>query len=78
MVLKLRSDFDAVEVRRLARHSNDANQARRLLSLALIYDGHSRTEAAKTGGVGLQIIRKRCSGGTCHLTVSDVLGAPVI
>lgn len=57
MVLKLRSDFDAVELRRLARRSDDANQARRLLSLALIYDGHSRTAAAKTGGVGLQIVR---------------------
>jgi len=57
MVLKLRSDFEASELRRLARQSDDANQARRLLSLALIYDGHSRTEAAKTGGVGLQIIR---------------------
>ena len=57
MVLKLRSDFDAAELRRQARQSNDANQARRLLSLALIYDGRSRTEAAKTGGVGLQIVR---------------------
>ena len=57
MVLKLRSDFGSAELRRLARQSDDANQARRLLSLALIYDGHSRTEAAKTGGVGLQIVR---------------------
>lgn len=57
MVLKLRSDFDAPGLRRLARQSDDANQSRRLLSLALIYDGHSRTEAAKTGGVGLQIVR---------------------
>ncbi len=57
MVLKLRSDFDASELRRLARQSDDANQARRLLSPALVYDGHSRTEAAKTGGVGLQIVR---------------------
>src|ERR1700746_1251620 len=31
--------------------------ARRLLALAAIYDGATRTEAAKIGGVGLQIIR---------------------
>jgi|SRR5665213_209431 len=57
MSLKLRTDFDATDLRRLARQSDDANQARRLLSLAMIYDGHSRAEAAKTGGVGRQIIR---------------------
>jgi len=32
-------------------------QARRLLALAAIYEGASRTEAAKIGGVTLQIIR---------------------
>ena len=32
-------------------------QARRLLALATIDDGATRTEAAKIGGVGLQIIR---------------------
>ena len=32
-------------------------QAGRLLALAAIYDGATRTEAAKIGGVGLQIIR---------------------
>ena len=35
----------------------DGPQARRLLALAAIYDGATRTEAAKIGGVGLQIIR---------------------
>src|SRR4029077_6253587 len=33
--------------------SGDAAQARRLLALAAIYDGGSRGEAAKIGGVGL-------------------------
>jgi transposase len=37
--------------------SKDGPQARRLLTLAAIYDGATRTEAAKIGGVGLQIIR---------------------
>jgi transposase len=41
----------------LARKTKDAPQARRLLALAAIYDGATRTEAAKIGGVGLQIVR---------------------
>ena len=53
----LREDFGSGDLRALARSAKDANQARRLLSLAVIYDGGSRTEAARTGGVGLQIIR---------------------
>ena len=42
---------------RLAKKSKDGAQARRLLALAAIYDGASRTEAAKIAGVTLQIIR---------------------
>ena len=53
----LRGDFDAAALRRLARASKSANQARRLLALAEIYDGGSRTAAARIGGVGLQIVR---------------------
>src|SRR4029077_4282680 len=53
----LRQDFDASQGRGLARQTKDAPQARRLLALAAIYDGATRTEAAKIGGVGLQIIR---------------------
>ena len=53
----LREDFDAAGLRRLARLSKSANQARRLLALAEIYDGGSRTAAARIGGVGLQIVR---------------------
>ena len=41
----------------LAKKTKDGPQARRLLALAAIYDGATRTEAAKIGGVGLQIIR---------------------
>src|SRR5258706_8591627 len=52
----LRRDFDAPQVRGLARKTKDGPQARRLLALAAIYDGATRTEAAKIGGVGLQII----------------------
>src|SRR5260370_2268237 len=47
----VRGDYDAVRLRELAKRSDDANQTRRLLALAAIYDGGSRTEAAKIGGV---------------------------
>jgi transposase len=41
----------------LARQSRDAGQTRRLLALAAIYDGGSRSDAARIGGVGVQIVR---------------------
>jgi len=53
----LRPDFTSGDLRRLARQSRDADQARRLLALAVIYEGGSRSDAARTGGVGLQIVR---------------------
>jgi hypothetical protein len=53
----LRGDFTATGLRRLAQRRRDAGQVRRLLSLAVIYDGGSRSEAARTGGVGLQTVR---------------------
>ena len=55
--LPLRRDFNAPSLRRLARNSREANQARRLLALATIYAGGTRSEAADMGGVGLQIVR---------------------
>jgi transposase len=55
--LPLRSDYDAPGLRVAARRSRDAAQARRLLALATIYDGASRTEAARIGTVTLQIVR---------------------
>jgi putative transposase len=54
--IELRSDYRADDLRRLAKASRDARQTRRLLALAAIYDGSSRTHAAKVGGVGLQIV----------------------
>src|SRR5438105_11351696 len=53
----LRGDYAAGEQRGLAKRSVDAAQTRRLLALAAIYEGGSRTEAAKIGGVGLQTVR---------------------
>ncbi len=57
MPIALRADFDAPDLRTAARKTKDAAQARRLLALAAIYDGASRTEAARIGGVTLQIVR---------------------
>ena len=45
--IKLRDDYDGAALRALAKASSDANQTRRLLALAAIYDGGSRTEAAR-------------------------------
>ena len=52
----LREDFDGPALRRLAKASKDAGQSRRLLALAEIYDGGRRTEAARIGTVGLQVV----------------------
>lgn len=57
MPLALRDDFDAARLRRLARLSSDPDQVRRLLTLAAIYDGALRAEAAEIGGVTRQIVR---------------------
>ena len=55
--IPLRRDYDAKALRQLAKGSDDADQTRRLLSLAAIYDGGSRSAAAAIGGVGLQTVR---------------------
>lgn len=57
MPIGLREDFDAVQVRAVARKSKDGAQARRLLALAVIYEGGTRSEAARIGGVTRQIVR---------------------
>ncbi len=57
MPVPLRSDFDAGALCRIARKSKDGPQARRLLALAAIYEGASRSHAARIGGVTLQIVR---------------------
>jgi hypothetical protein len=61
--IPLRLDYDAARLRRIARESEDADQVRRLLALAVIYDGGSRTQAAEVGGVTLQVAIG-CCGST--------------
>ncbi len=56
MAIPLRGDFDAAALRAAAQQTKDAGQARRLLALAEIDDASSRTDAARIGGVTLQIV----------------------
>jgi len=53
----LREDFDARELRRLAAMAKNADQTRRLLALAAVYDGMSREDAARIGGMDRQTLR---------------------
>ena len=55
--IALREDYDAADLRRVAKGSQDAAQSRRLLSLAVIYDGGRRGDAARAGATQLQVIR---------------------
>ena len=57
MPLPLSPDYDAASLRAAARVSKGANQTRRLLTLAAIYGGATRTEAAVIGGVTVQMVR---------------------
>src|SRR3712207_5003570 len=57
MAIPLRGGSGATALRAAARRTKDAAQARRLLSLAAVHDGATRTEAARIGGVTPQIVR---------------------
>ena len=55
--IPLRDDFDADSVRTFAARSRDGNQARRLVSIAAVYEGKSRSEAARLGAMDRQTLR---------------------
>jgi transposase len=55
--IRIRQDFDAATLRRLATTVADADQVRRLLALAAVYDGKDREEAARIGGMDRQTLR---------------------
>ena len=52
-----RLDLSPAELRSAARRAQDVSQARRLLALALVLEGASRTEAARAGGMDRQTLR---------------------
>ena len=54
----MRDDYSADELRELARQTHDAKQARRLLALAGVRDGLSRSEAARIGAMDAQALRR--------------------
>lgn len=53
----VRTDYTSADLRVVARRCGDGDHVRRLLAVALILDGGSRSEAAKVAGVTLQIVR---------------------
>ena len=53
---RIAGGFDGATLKPLARMMNNANQSRRLLALVEIHDGGSRSDAARIGGVCLQIV----------------------
>ena len=55
--ISLRGDFDGPMLRSLALSEKAGTVTRRLLALVTIYDGGTRTDAARLGGVGLQTLR---------------------
>ena len=55
--IRLRDDYDADELRALAKRSGNSRQIRRLLALAAVYDGMSRAEADRVGGMDRQTLR---------------------
>ena len=57
LIVELREDYAADKLRDLAKRSREPRQVRRLLSLAAVYDGMSREEAAAVGGMDRQTLR---------------------
>ena len=52
-----RTELDSTGLRAAAAGSSDAKQARRLLALAMVLDGHPRSLAAQAGGMDRQTLR---------------------
>ena len=52
-----RRDLSASGLRAAAARTPDARQARRILAIAMVVDGHSRLVAARAGGMDRQTLR---------------------
>jgi transposase len=55
--ISLRKDFDGPKLRALVLSEKAGTVTRRLLALVTIYEGGTRADAARLGGVGLQTLR---------------------
>jgi transposase len=55
--IAVRTDYTSAEVRRFAKRTKDASQARRLVAIAAVLDGASREGAATIGGMDRQTLR---------------------
>ena len=55
--VSLRGDYTSSDLRALAAATKNANQSRRLLSLAAALEGMNRTAAARIGGMDRQTLR---------------------
>jgi hypothetical protein len=52
-----RTEHSAGDLRRGVRRAKDSDQARRLLALALVLEGATRTAAARSAGMDRQTLR---------------------
>jgi transposase-like protein len=58
MTVKItRTEFSAEALRRKVGHVRDASQSRRLLAVASILDGASRSDTARNAGMDRQTLR---------------------
>jgi transposase len=76
----IRMELDAAGLRTAAARSKDAAASRRMLALALVLEGHSRTEAARSAGMDRQTLRdwvhRYNEHGLAGLTNLPNTGAP--
>ena len=56
-VVEIKPRHTSAALRRLAARTKDANQGRRLLSIAAVLDGMGRADAARIGGMDRQTLR---------------------
>jgi transposase-like protein len=56
-VMIARRELSAEELRMAARRTRHSDQARRLLAIALVLEGTSRTQAARITGMDRQTLR---------------------
>lgn len=56
-LVQLRTDYSAVDLRRLAAGSRHASPSRWLLSLAAVLDGMDQERAVRIGGMDRQTLR---------------------